>query len=237
MRPAGAGSSAVVVNLLRCGPMLSPRVPHHLPPIGCADSPRCAFSASLLSVDHSANRSIHSAVIAKDGTCISGSRSHRVISACTAAAVTARPGSTWLPHQRRQSRQRQATRRGLGWVRNTTNAMSDRTDIKETRPEGSFIDAAAIAASTAACCRSRTPCGCRKLCRGWSGGISVLVDESATAGRSNDLEVPIWLVCRVGGDGWSLVERTVGPVRELLCQARGRIRVLEVVLEVCPDAV
>ena len=49
-------------------------------------------------------------------------------------------------------------------------------------------------------------CGCRKLCRGWSGGISVLVDESTTAGRSNDLEVSVWLVCSVGGDGWSLVE-------------------------------
>ena len=81
------------------------------------------------------------------------------------------------------------------------------------------------------------PCGCRKLCRDWSGGISVLVDESTTAGRFHDLEVSIWLVCSVGGDGWSLVERTVGPVRELLCQARGRIRVLEVVLEVGPDAV
>ena len=43
-------------------------------------------------------------------------------------------------------------------------------------------------------------------CRGWSGGISVLVDESATAGRSNDLEVPTWLVCSVGCDGWKLVE-------------------------------
>ena len=30
-------------------------------------------------------------------------------------------------------------------------------------------------------------------CRGWSGGIAVLVDESVTAGRSNDLEVSIWL--------------------------------------------
>ena len=49
-------------------------------------------------------------------------------------------------------------------------------------------------------------CGCRKLCRGWSGGISVLVDESATAGRFHDLEVSIWLVCSVGGDGWSLIE-------------------------------
>ena len=37
-------------------------------------------------------------------------------------------------------------------------------------------------------------CGCRKLCRGWSGGISVLVDESVTAGRFHDLEVSVWLV-------------------------------------------
>ena len=52
----------------------------------------------------------------------------------------------------------------------------------------------------------RMPCGCRKLCRWWSGGISVLVDESVTAGRFHDLEVSVWLVCWVGGDGWSLVE-------------------------------
>ena len=44
-------------------------------------------------------------------------------------------------------------------------------------------------------------CGCRKLCRIWSGGISVLVDESVTAGRFHDLEVSVWLVWRVGGDG------------------------------------
>ena len=50
------------------------------------------------------------------------------------------------------------------------------------------------------------PCGCRKLRRGWSGGISVLVDESVTAGRFHDLEVSIWLVWWVGGDGWPLVE-------------------------------
>ena len=29
--PVGAGNSAVVVDLPRCGPMLSPRVPHHVP--------------------------------------------------------------------------------------------------------------------------------------------------------------------------------------------------------------
>ena len=34
-------------------------------------------------------------------------------------------------------------------------------------------------------------CGCRKLCRGWSGGIAVLVDESVTAGRFDDLEVEV----------------------------------------------
>ena len=50
----------------------------------------------------------------------------------------------------------------------------------------------------------------------WSGGISVLVDESVTAGRSNDLEVSVWLVWWVGGDRWSLVERTVGPVRVVM---------------------
>ena len=49
-------------------------------------------------------------------------------------------------------------------------------------------------------------CGCRILCRGWSGGISVLVDESTTAGRFHGLEVPVWLVWWVGGDGWSLIE-------------------------------
>ena len=49
-------------------------------------------------------------------------------------------------------------------------------------------------------------CGCRKLCRSWSGGIPGLVGESVTASRFHDLEVTVWLVWRVGGDGWSLVE-------------------------------
>ena len=53
---------------------------------------------------------------------------------------------------------------------------------------------------------AKSPVGAWKLCRGWSGSISVLVDESVTVGRSNDLEVRIWLVCSVGGDGRSLVE-------------------------------
>ena len=41
------------------------------------------------------------------------------------------------------------------------------------------------------------------------------VDEFTTAGRPNDLEVPIWnRYCRFGGDeDGQLIERTVGPVR------------------------
>ena len=40
----GAGNSAVVGDLPRCGPMLSPRVPHCVPLLRCAGSPRCAFA-------------------------------------------------------------------------------------------------------------------------------------------------------------------------------------------------
>ena len=50
-------------------------------------------------------------------------------------------------------------------------------------------------------------CGCRKLCRGWSGGISVLVDESATAGRSNDLALRVFVGLRVAGTGWVIMSR------------------------------
>ena len=53
-----------------------------------------------------------------------------------------------------------------------------------------------------AAARNAVACGCRKLRRGWSGGISVLVDESVRAGCFHDLEVSIWLVWWVGGDGW-----------------------------------
>ena len=43
-QPVGAGNSAVVVDLARCGPMMGPRVRHHLPLVGWAGcSPRCAF--------------------------------------------------------------------------------------------------------------------------------------------------------------------------------------------------
>ena len=59
-----------------------------------------------------------------------------------------------------------------------------------------------VVAGQAACLyslmRPSQRCGCRKLCRGWSGGISVLVDESVTAGRLHDFEVSIWLVWWVG---------------------------------------
>ena len=41
-------------------------------------------------------------------------------------------------------------------------------------------------------------------------------DESVTPCRSCDMVVTVWLVWWVGGDGWSLVERTVGPVRVVM---------------------
>ena len=34
----------------------------------------------------------------------------------------------------------------------------------------------------------------------------MLVDESVTVGRFHGLEVIVWLVWWVGGDGWPLVE-------------------------------
>ena len=56
-------------------------------------------------------------------------------------------------------------------------------------------------------------CGCPKPCRGWSGGSSVFVDESATACRSDDskllLSIGVW---RFGRRWGSLIERAVGPV-------------------------
>ena len=47
--------------------------------------------------------------------------------------------------------------------------------------------------------------GCRKQRRGWSGGISVLVDESTKAGCLHDLEVSIWLSAAsvAMGGSWS----------------------------------
>ena len=48
-----------------------------------------------------------------------------------------------------------------------------------------------VIALGAACRAEQRTCGCRKLCRGWSGGISVLVDETVTASRFHDLEVSI----------------------------------------------
>ena len=58
----GAGNSAVVVDLPLCGPMLIPRVPHHVPIPGITGSTHCAVRplegrqalpvvASQLSVD------------------------------------------------------------------------------------------------------------------------------------------------------------------------------------------
>ena len=63
----GAGNSAVVVDVPRCGPMLSPRVSHHVPLLGCAGSPRCALAP------------------------LEGPRDHRVASPTRCAARPGRP--------------------------------------------------------------------------------------------------------------------------------------------------
>ena len=49
-------------------------------------------------------------------------------------------------------------------------------------------------------------CGCRNRVVAGQAALRYSLNESATAGRSNDLEVSIWLVWWVGGDGWLLVE-------------------------------
>jgi hypothetical protein len=67
-------------------------------------------------------------------------------------------------------------------------------------------------------CRSITrqnlrDCGGRILCRGWSGGMLVLVDESVTSGRFHDLE--LGRICAGGVRGWQrwpLLEGTVRPM-------------------------
>ena len=69
-RPAdgvGAGNSAVVVDLPRCGPMLIRRVPNLVPLVGCAGSPRCALAP------------------------LEGPRDHRVAPPIRCAAPTGRP--------------------------------------------------------------------------------------------------------------------------------------------------
>ena len=55
-------------------------------------------------------------------------------------------------------------------------------------------------------------CGCRKLGRGWSGGMSVLVDESVRPCRFHEAEGLVAQVRR-SVRGWRLlVEAAVGPV-------------------------
>ena len=53
----------------------------------------------------------------------------------------------------------------------------------------------------------------RILCRGWSGGLSVFVDESGASGRFHGSEVAsLGAGRRVGGEWRSLVDGPVGPV-------------------------
>ena len=63
----GAGNSVVVVDLRRCGPMLNPRAPHHLPIPGITGSAHCAVRP------------------------LEGPRDHRVAPPTRRAAPTGRP--------------------------------------------------------------------------------------------------------------------------------------------------
>jgi len=58
-------------------------------------------------------------------------------------------------------------------------------------------------------------CGGRKLCRAWSGDMSVFVDESVALGRFHDLKVAlVQMRRRLRSQGWSLLEGAVAPVAE-----------------------
>ena len=74
VKGVGAGNSAVVVDVPRCGPMLSPRVSHHVPLVGCAGSPCCALAP------------------------LEGPRDHRVAPPARCATPASRPTRT---HRRR----------------------------------------------------------------------------------------------------------------------------------------
>jgi len=50
------------------------------------------------------------------------------------------------------------------------------------------------------------------LCRAWSGCVLVFVDESVASGRFYDVKVALVRRRRLGSQGWSLLERTMGPV-------------------------
>ena len=73
-RPVGAGNSAVVVDVPRCGPMLSPRVPNLVPIPGITGSAHCALRS------------------------LEGPRDHRVAPPTRCAAPASRPTRT---HRRR----------------------------------------------------------------------------------------------------------------------------------------
>ena len=112
--------------------------------------------------------------------------------------------------------QTQARSVGLGMPKNLVMCARHSTGLRfvtaKTRLDADMtIETIAISETPSA--TPTTACGCPKPCRGWPGCISILVDQSTTAGRSHDSEVSIWLVCSVGGDGRSLIERTAGAMR------------------------
>ena len=214
----GAGNSAVVVDLPRCGPMLSTRVPNLVPIPGITGSAHCALRP------------------------LEGPRDHRVAPPTRCAAPTNRPTRA---HRLRPELARSDRGRALATEPNRVAGHPRHAVALAPPPHRPTLDPTTAttgptidlsrASPTRTAPRSRQsdlgipphprrnrrarppprpspptthrlpsqpPCGCRKLRRGWSGGISVLVDESVRAGCFHDLEVSIWLVWWVGGDGW-----------------------------------
>ena len=67
-------------------------------------------------------------------------------------------------------------------------------------------------------------CGCPKLCRGWSGGVPVFVDESVTSGGFDDSKLG-WFSAgaglRVVSERRSLIEGAVWPVGVVMVDVVG----------------
>ena len=67
-------------------------------------------------------------------------------------------------------------------------------------------------------------CGCPKLCRAWSGGVSIFVDEPATSGGYDDSKRR-WFSAgagqRVDSERRSLIERAVRPVSVVMVDVVG----------------
>ena len=189
----GAGNSAVVVDLPRCGPMLSPRVPNLVPIAGITGSAHCALRP------------------------LEGPRDHRVAPPTRCAAPTGRPTRA---HRRRPELARsdygraRATepnrvadhprhavasapaphRRALDPTTSTAGPTVDLSRASPTRtaPRSRESDLG-IPPHPRRTCRARPPprcihahCGCRKPCRDrWPAAMGADAESSCTESRTD----------------------------------------------------